>query len=179
MKKIKNTKKKKELKVILTPSFVDSFEKLFSNNIRFLVPRKINDWKFEIKWAWQRVFRGYDDRLTWDLHSYISDYLPKLIREMKKMAHGYPSSHTGKSEIKNIKQWKEILEKIAKGFDAAKKIENTDYMKKIKLKKPKKDIFGKDSYVDYKFDKKCYNKLNKEFEEGVELFKKWYFNLWD
>ena len=98
---------------------------------------------------------------------------------MKKNVSGHPSSPTGKCEIKNIRQWKEILEKIAKGFDSAKNIDESLYMKKTKLKNPRKDMFGKETYTDYKFDKKCYNKLHKEFEEGVELFKHWYFSLWD
>lgn len=175
-------KANKKLKIEFHPEFWKSVNKLFSNNLYYLIPRKLNDWRYEIKWAWQRVFRGYDDRITWDLHYYISEYLPKIIRIMKDNVHGHPASiieDKSKWEVKSVKDWKNVLEKIANGFDAARKIENDEYMKEIKLKKPKKDIFGKDSYTSYKYDKKCYNKLYKDFEEGIDLMKHFYFNLWD
>ncbi len=174
-------KKNKKWEVKFAPGFLKSAEKLFSNNPKYLIPRTISNCKYEIKWAWQRVFRGYDDRLIWNLHSYLSDYLPVIVRRLAKIAHGYPSSINKKSKanFKNIGDWKKTLEKIAKGFESAKKLDNDEFMKKIKLEKPRKDIFGKDSYIDYKFDKKCYDRLLKEFHEGIELFKRWYFSLWD
>lgn len=176
-----NKKKDKKWKVEFAPSFLKSAEKLFSNDLKYLIPRKLEDWKYEIKWAWQRVFRGYDDRLTWNLNSYLSEYLPKIIRKMTKNVHGYPRSMNRKAKggFKNVKDWKNVLEKIVKGFEAANKIDRDEHVKKIKLKKPKKDIFGKDSYIEYKFDKKCYARLLKEFDVGMKLFKLWYFSLWD
>ena len=178
---MKSKKKNKKWKVDFAPSFFESAEKLFSNDLKYLIPRKIDDWKFEIEWAWQRVFRGYDDRMIWDLHFYLSEYLPKIIRKLAKNAYGYPASinKKDKKEFKNIKDWKNTLEKIAKGFDAAGKIDRDEFMKKIKLKKPRKDMFGEDSYIDYKVDKKYYKQLTKEFNVGIELFKKYFFNLWD
>lgn len=174
-------KKDKKLKVILTDGFKDSFVRLFSNNLIYLIPRKISEAKYAIKWAWQRVFRGYDDTMCWDFHSWISEYFPKILRDLKDNNVGCPSELYDKKAKKNKECWKweEILEEMAKGFDAAKSIDNTEYMKEIKLKKPKKDLFGEDTYIDYKYDEKHYNKLHKEFEKGVDLFKKHFFGLWD
>ena len=174
-------KKKKEWKIEFAPSFWDSAERLFSSSPRFLIPRKLNDWKYEIKWAWQRVFRGYDDTSVWNLYHHISEQLPKILRQLKNNHLGCPGELFDNKAKKNKEchKWEDILEKMARGFDAAVKIGNNEYMKEIKLKKPEKDIFGKDSYTGYKYDKKCYNKLYKEFEEGMELFKKYFFNLWD
>ena len=174
-------KKNKKWKIKFHPEFWKSAEKLFSNSPRFLIPRKLNDWKYEIKWAWQRVLRGYDDTAVWDFHHHISEQFPKILRDLKEIQHGCPGELYDKKAKKNKEchKWEDILEKMANGFDAARKLDNNEYMKEIKLKKPRKDMFDKDSYTDYKFDKKCYNKLNKEFEEGIELFKKWYFSLWD
>ena len=175
------TKKNKKWEVKFHPDFWKSAEKLFSNNPFFLIPRKINDWKYEIKWAWQRIFRGYDDTTVWNLHSQISIYLPKILRDLKKIHHGCPSELFDNKAKKNKEchKWENVLEKMANGFDAARKLDENEYMKKITLKKPRKDMFGEDSYTDYKYDKKHYNRLYKEFEEGIELFKRWYFNLWD
>lgn len=38
------------------------------------------NWLKEIKWAWQRVKRGYDDRIFWEFDSYFYQFLP-AIRE--------------------------------------------------------------------------------------------------
>jgi len=34
--------------------------------------------KREIKWAWQRVFRGYDDRIFWEFDSYFHQFIPAI-----------------------------------------------------------------------------------------------------
>ena len=175
--------KNKKMKVVLTDTFIKSAIKLFSNSPRYLIPRKIQDWKLELKWGYQRIVKGYDDRATWELDFWLSDNLPKIIREMKSFVHGYPASNPfqkkRKGDIQSMKEWKGILEQIAKGFESAGKIGNNEYMKKVKLRKPIKDMFGKDSYTDYKFDKKAYNKMKKDFDEGIKLFHKHFFSLWD
>lgn len=51
---------------------------------------KLRDIKLEIKWAWQRVFRGYDDRIYWGF-----DYhLTKIIPAIKKFANDYLNNQT-------------------------------------------------------------------------------------
>ena len=32
----------------------------------------------EIKWAWQRVVRGYDDRIFWEFDSYFNQFIPAV-----------------------------------------------------------------------------------------------------
>ena len=59
-------KKQKELKIVFHPKFWESADRLFSNKLQYLIPRFLSNAKHEVKWAWQRVFRGYDDRITWD-----------------------------------------------------------------------------------------------------------------
>lgn len=39
----------------------------------------------EIKWAWQRVVRGYDDRVFWGFDSYFLQVMPAL----KEFCHNY------------------------------------------------------------------------------------------
>lgn len=170
-------KKKKELEVKFHPSFWKSYDKLFSNNLIYLIPRTLDDIKYEIKWAWQRIFRGYDDRTVWSLKSDIYNHLPKIIRSLEETAHGYPANpFNKKNEINSLKQWKEILEKIAKGFDAAKRLDNLEYM--IKSKEKYTEGFFKGSFKSIP-DKLKFKKDLKEFDEGMKLFHKYFFNLWD
>ena len=123
---MKTEKKNKKWEVKFAPEFFKSAEKLFSNNPKYSIPRMLSDAKYEIKWALQRAFRGYDDRLTWDFHFFISKYFPVIIRKMIKNVHGYPCSmnRKNKGDFKNVKDWKRTLEKIAKGFEAARDIDN-------------------------------------------------------
>jgi len=173
-----NKKKNKKWEVKFAPSFWESADRLFSNKLKYLIPRKLSDWKYEIKWAWQRVFRGYDDRITWEIDHWLVDYLPEIIRKMKNNLHGYPSNPFEKKTKlpRNEKEWKDILEKIAVGFESASKIINDAYI--IKTKEKEKDGAFKGTNK-YKFDKKLYNKFLKEFDSGIKLFHEFFFNLWD
>lgn len=71
-------------------------------------------------------------------------------------------SYPGWGEANTSKKWYAILEKIARGFEAKKKQDELTWDKK------RTKNFEKD-----------YKKLQKEFEEGMILFTKWYQNLWD
>lgn len=172
---------KKKLKVILTDVFYNSFNRLFSNNPIYSIPRKIRDIRSNIKYAYQRITKHYDDPSVWDFHSLHSKYVIDTLTELEDMVNGYPASiiKEKNNDDRNLKEWKNIIRKIRNGFEAAEKISNIEYMKEIKLKKPKKDIFGRLSYTSYKYDKQTHKKLQKEFEEGIDLMKKYYFSLWD
>ena len=153
----KKAKTKKEWKIKFAPSFLKSAEKLFSNNLRFLIPRKISDWKYEVKWAWQRVFRGYDDRWNWGLYHHLQEIIPKCVRSMKKHHIGCPGSlFDSKNKKNNCWKWSKILEKIAKGFEAKQKISD-----------------------NYLFKGKRFEKLDRKQKEGMKLFVKYFDNLWD
>lgn len=105
----------------------------------------------EIKWFIQRGKRGYADSDVWSLDWYLSEWLPKAIRQLKKRTNGYPLAF-----LKNPKGWKDILESIAKGFEA--------------------DFRIKDGVL---YEGKLYDKLVQLRKEGFGLFVKYYDNLWD
>jgi len=166
------------MEIKFAPGFFKSWERLFSYKPWFFIPRITKDTWHQIKWAWQRIFRGYDDRITWGLNGYLSEFMPKIIKTMIESLHGTPMNEETEEGM-TIKEWKGILEKIALGFEAADKLNDNKYMKKVKLKEPRKDIFGEDSYDDYVFDQKIYDNLNDQFDYGMKLFHKYYFHLWD
>jgi len=140
---------KKKWEVKFAPGFWKSVDKCFSNKLQYLIPRSIRNVKYEIKYAWQRVFRGYDDRWHFSTYSMIGDTLIKALGGLKKYHTGYPAHLKG-----NGKEWKQILGEIIKGFKAARKISETFNPKKIKV-------------------------YNKDFQKGMKLFVKYYFSLWD
>jgi len=118
----------------------------------------------QVKWAWQRVFRGWDDRVIWSIDGHISKLLPIWLRELKIQRHGVPSmmfkeedyideNYNVTDETMKIrgKEYDEILEKIAKGLD----IYHED------------NWFTEDS-DDYKI-----------FSDSFDLLKKYFGTLWD
>ncbi len=148
------------MKIVEIEDFKKDMRRLFSDEPIYVVQRW---WEFitkgmwrEIKWFFQRGKRGYAEEDCWSLDNYLISWLPQAIRELKKNIHGHPIS----DEVKNTNDWKRILEKIARGFESKRKQENITWKK------------TKD------FDSK-YKELQKEFEEGMKLFTKYFQNLWD
>lgn len=44
----------------------------------------------EIKWAYQRVYRGYDDRIFWGVDGYFEQFLPAIKQFCKHyLTHDY------------------------------------------------------------------------------------------
>ncbi len=150
-------KKNKKWKVEFAPGFIKDCERLFSTNPIYSIPRWFDNMKYEIKWAWQRVFRGFDDRWYWNLDINLSWIIPKCVRHIKKYGMGCPGKLYDKKRKNNeCYKWKEILEKIAKGFEAVEKIQNNHFWKGRK-----------------------FEKLDKQYKEGMRLFVKYFRNLWD
>jgi len=55
-----------------------------------LLCRQLRDVFYPIKWAWQRVYRGYDDTAWWDLHLYLAKIAAPVLKEMADRTPGYP-----------------------------------------------------------------------------------------
>jgi len=123
-----------------------------------------------VKWGWQKISRGYSDCDLWYLRGVFGDFiLPRLraFREMKRMGvcpgsmcpESKPVTTTSEEyEKKMIKQWNDTLDKMIFAFE---------YMKK--------DDEGKNLTESYEEDFKNWDKV----QEGLELFAKYYLDLWD
>jgi len=156
-------KKKKKWKIAFAPGFKKSFDKCFSMNPIYSVPRFFMETKYKIKHAWQRAFRGHDDSWYWDLYGKLDNIIPICCRKLKE-GHGCPHEFFDKDYKKKKRknecyQWSDILEKIALGFEANKIIGEETLWKGHKPKK--------------------FEKLEKRRKEGSELFVKHYNSLWD
>jgi hypothetical protein len=135
----------------------------------------------EIKYAHQRVFRGWDDRAVWHVGYYLSETLPGIIRQLKEVGHGFPVTTYEGAEDYPISQmqlgsidkdgnyieteedkkasdkWDKILDDIAEGFECYLKYdENFDY------KTPREE-----------------DENYKKFQHALDLLKKYYEDLWD
>jgi len=127
----------------------------------------------EIKWAWQRVFRGWDDRISWSIDGYLDDMLPLWLERLKKYSHGVPgllfkeedyipndphgSTKPGVFE-KREEEWADILQKMADGFRMHKKFAY-DY--------------------EFEYNSQEWKDAEQQVSETFDLFKKYYGSLWD
>lgn len=117
-----------------------------------------------IKWAWQRVFRGWDNRVVWGIDWYLARKIPEWIRFLKKTQQGIPmlvfpeeswDRMTQEEELAGQELWNNILDKIAIGFES--------YVA-MDCWCPPDDKESKD--------------LNDKFNEGFDLFRE-YFGILD
>lgn len=69
----------------------------------------IKNWFLPVKYAYQRVVRGWDDRLLWDLPGYIEPMIVAQVKNLRENCVGHPHNITEK-------KWKKVLDTILKGF---------------------------------------------------------------
>lgn len=111
---------------------------------------KLELWKLELKWAYQRVVRGYDDTATWDFDEYVAQLIKENCFLIAENGIGYPDGLTEK-------KWKQILLDISFGFGSYIEMRSGNYT----------------------FNEKEYKRLKKEYENGLKLFSKYHPHLWD
>ena len=103
----------------------------------------------KIKCFFQRGKRGYSDCDIWSLDDYLLSWLPKAIRDLRNYRNSYPSNLTHK-------KWQKTLTRMAKGLGSGERFINS-----------------------FNQDEKKIKKWKKEFDEGMKLFHKHFFSLWD
>jgi len=82
----------------------------------------------EIKWAWQRVFRSWDDRVIWSVDMFLIPKIAEWLEKLKKDKRGIPMSmfeehewngQTGEfldgAEEKGVERYMKILDEIIEG----------------------------------------------------------------
>jgi hypothetical protein len=128
------------------------------------------EWWRQIKWAWQRVFRGWDDRVIWSIDWYLTDHIPTWLEELKRQKVGVPCECFDSDDWDEMNgKYKEgafekaeskfygVLDDIIAGFRANAEIEE-------------KHLWIKDSE---------YPALAEKFNRGFDLFKEYYGSFWD
>ncbi len=78
----------------------------------------------QLKWAWQRVYRGWDDRVIWSIDWYLCEMLPVWLRTLREITGEPPVEFC--DELDNVysigesqRMWSCILDEIADGFEAS------------------------------------------------------------
>jgi len=86
---------------------------------------------YECRWAWQRIFRGWDDRVAWDITSYLLANMPAWLRQLKEHQHGIPIDFAIVNDlgeyVANEEKWNNTLGRMIDGFEAARIYSEADY----------------------------------------------------
>ena len=110
--------------------------------------------KTRIKYFFQRRTRGWDDSELWNLDHVIAKFIVPRLKEFKKCKPYFQESR----EVPDSKNWNNILDKIIWSFEFV----LTNYG------------------VDYECsNREIYKENLKRYEEGMSLFSKYYWALWD
>jgi len=121
----------------------------FTDIFRYKIPAVYSNYKYEIRMMYQLITKGYNNRQIYEFKSEMAELHIKLLTEFNKTKCGYPS---GLNDVK----WTEILDTIIDGFKAQQELNDM-----------------------WEYDKKLEAKLLKRWNKGMELYTKWYGNLWD
>jgi hypothetical protein len=112
-----------------------------------------------ICWAWQRIFRQWDDRVIWSIDYYLAKMIPIWMRQLKKDKHGIPGMAFRKEDLQNPSG--EITDHA---FELAKNLYD-DVLEDIAI-----------GFENYKENEDTKNPI---FEKGFDLFRKWFGTFWD
>ena len=147
---------------------------------RYRLPMHFQDGLFEVKCAWQRAFRGYDNAMLWSYWSQNAEQTLKVLKWMRNSKHGYPLitqeefanvfpgaqvKHSGLDRLPGEEKWDMILDKMIAGFEAL--LASDDCFINV------------DGKYDHDATKAECERLNKIWEEGAALYIKFYRTLWD
>uniref|UniRef100_A0A6H2A2Q0 Uncharacterized protein n=1 Tax=viral metagenome TaxID=1070528 RepID=A0A6H2A2Q0_9ZZZZ len=140
--------------------------------------RWIRDLPDNIKWFVQRGKRGWADCDVWGMDYYLVKVIHPMLRRLRKIAHGHPCG------LDTPGEWDKILDEMIEGFEAAKRVCDDDYLDKVQPGwfDPKARLEGNYKTIKKESILECARLSHadqKLFEQRMELFTKWFFNLWD
>lgn len=141
---------------------------------------KIETIYWELRYAWQRAWRGYDFTDVFELGFNFVDRMPFLLREFKKYNNAlfpniddngnFPSEYKSIDELSLTKEETDaVLDELIFYFENC----NEDFVYKR--------LYGVDPYedgYDYEKWKAASEEANRCWKEAMRLFSKWSQCLW-
>lgn len=156
-------------KAVFAPGFKHSWDRMFSSNPRYAIPRWIRDARYNIRMAWQRLTRGWDESSAWGYHHWHNKTTVEQLEYLRKIHHGCPSGlchgdgyHFSAEKEGDKCEWDEILTDIIEGFKAEQK--QDDLWWEVS-DKDERDLLE----VEYQH----------AIDRGWDLYRHYYRNLWD
>jgi len=127
--------------------------------------KKVTGLPRKLKWFIQRGKRGYADCDCWDIHSYLVDITPKMLKQLKKYNMGVPTDmFPNGAETDSDGNWTDV--ESDKAFDKWNKILDA-MMAAFPLMVKEFDDWETLTKEEVKIKNK-----------GLALFKRYFYSLW-
>lgn len=147
----------------------------------------------ELKHAWQRAIRGYDDVATWDYFSWFTNTSQKIISEMAKNHCGYPQGLTDEEWTNILTRLAFLLKEVDEDTCSVKNEYDTEEYYKlhekwttVKLEDGCTQLVSNYTEEDKELVDKFINREREIFEyrnkckdEALDIIKQYFWNLWD
>lgn len=138
-------------------------------------------WRFpkQVKWHWQRAFRGWGDCDVWNMNDYLIRVIPAMLRHLKNKRHSYPVEFRmmefddkkndvvcRRTDEEASAAWGACLQNMIDGLEAVDRVEDT--FDSLERKQENIDAYLKDL-----------NRAVDRRTEAFALFAKHFGHLWD
>lgn len=135
----------------------------------------------EIKYAIQRITRGYSDRDIWNIDLWFEKTVIPMLKQLRKTKHGYPIC------FEEVEEWNNVMDTMIHYFqemnpdtcslkneyeEAMYNLFEANYTESESIRKA---ITDKYTARQKEIDEYCEKNKNKAFN----LFSKWFRSLWD
>lgn len=100
---------------------------------------KIREIRQELKWAWQRAWKGYDDSFWWGMDENFTVLYKELLKELRNNLYSHPNTMT-------FEEWEQILDEMICLLDNMSWSMSNEYEIKIKNKNRFFELFSKHFY---------------------------------
>ena len=148
--------------------------------IRYVLPRNINNIRYEIRYGFQRMFRGFDGPDWWGYCHANAERQIKILKHLQEHKHGaswtsdpdnvlsFPDTGSDDADVDGnlFKRWDEAIQIMIEGFEAFVEAEETH-------------ICDEHGVYDHKATIKKQEELYEKFEKGMKLYVANYRGLWD
>ena len=126
-----------------------------------------------LRWWWRRRIRGFDDRELWSLDYTICKFVLPRLREFAKEPHGFPGEFLYGENATPDEIWE--IESLPPDESKRRDTQASDEWKKVisKMIKAMEIWVEDDCWVEPKSQKE------KDWKEGMDLFHKYFFALWN
>lgn len=118
---------------------------------------KIEEFFKGIKWKFQRAHRGYSDCDLWSINYWFLDTFPRMLRDFSKGLHSSPCNTTSG-------EWEDIIERMAITLERSSPYYWTNQLP---------DDYSSDQLVE------CFKKAEKHWNMFIDMFKEYFYDLWD
>ena len=139
--------------------------------------RKYSDIEYFFRKQIQRIKYGFPSEQAWNFNWWHAEIVTPRLKHLRKNLNGHPGNL-------NMEEWENILDKIIWSFehfsDEVDVIYSDDYDHRYAVSEDKE---GDKTYRSLNekgtIDWTLVDEHNKRVQEGLDLFSKYYQNLWD